>query len=443
MGPQVYPVPSDVELPKQADVVVIGGGIVGASSALFLAERGLDVVLLEKGHIAGEQSSRNWGWVRQLHRDPREFDLIRESLALWRGLDARVGGSTGYVECGILYGARDDKTVEDYRDWARDAAHSGIKAEIVTGPEVSRLLPGDLDPPGAVMICRSDGRAEPQKATPAIAIGARARGARIFADCAARGVETAGGKVVSVVSERGTIKTSNVVVAGGAWSRRLLRDLGLTLPQLKVRSSVSRTTPLPDAGPSVAVWDDVLGLRRREDGGFTLANGISCAAPITADSFRFCLNYLDILKLSWRDVGLRFNERFFTELREWAFVPYDKPSPYEACRVLDPKPDVPYVMAAFDSLKRRFPALADVHIVQMWAGLIDVLPDTIPVISPVETVDGLVVATGFSGHGFGIGPGAGHLVADIVTGAAPIADPHEFRFSRFTDGSHPKPLMGI
>src|SRR5215469_1373576 len=103
MGPIVDPVESDVALPAQADVVVVGGGIIGVSTAYFLAERGISVVLCEKGHIAGEQSSRNWGWVRKMGRDPRELPLIIESLRLWEGMNERVGTETGFRTTGIVY----------------------------------------------------------------------------------------------------------------------------------------------------------------------------------------------------------------------------------------------------------------------------------------------------------------------------------------------------
>ncbi|MDQ0324254.1 glycine/D-amino acid oxidase-like deaminating enzyme [Rhodopseudomonas julia] len=442
MGPQVDPVVSDRAFPEKADVVVIGGGIIGVSSALFMAERGMDVVVVEKGHIAGEQSSRNWGWVRQLYRDPREFDLIREALGLWRGLDQRIGGETGFTQCGILYGARNDKDVQAYRAWAEKAAASGIVTELLSGREMEKYLPGDQDLPKAILLCPGDGRAEPQKAAPAIALGARARGARIFTDCAARGIETAAGEVAGVVTERGRIATKNVVVAGGAWSRRILSDLDIVLPQLKVRASVARTSPV-EGGPEVSIWDDVLGLRKRADGGYTLANGLSNAAPLTPDSFRFFFDFLPVLAMDWRHVGLRLDERFFSEWRERKPVPYDQPSPYEACRVLDPKPDLGYVRKCFEEAKRRFPVFNDARLVQTWAGFIDTTPDVVPVISPVESCSGLIIATGFSGHGFGIGPGAGHLVADLVTGEKPIADPHAFRLSRFSDGSRPRPMTNL
>ena len=101
--PAIRTVASDEALPRRAAVCVIGGGVAGVTTALELAERGIDVVLLEKGEIAAEQSSRNWGWCRQMGRDPREIPLIQISLRLWDGMNARVGGETGFTRCGIIY----------------------------------------------------------------------------------------------------------------------------------------------------------------------------------------------------------------------------------------------------------------------------------------------------------------------------------------------------
>ncbi|MBS9478397.1 NAD(P)/FAD-dependent oxidoreductase [Ancylobacter radicis] len=442
MGPQVVPVASDPTVPPEADVVIVGGGIIGTTSALYLAERGLKVVLCEKGHIAGEQSSRNWGWCRQAKRDPREFELIREALRLWRGMDAHIGAATGFTTTGILFAANDAKKEASFESWVKEAAGAGIKSEMLSGAGIARVMQGDSTPPKAALWCDSDGRAEPQKAAPAIAEAARRKGAVILTDCAVRGVETGGGRVIAAVTERGRIATSNIVVAGGAWTRRILKDVGIDLPQLKVRASVLRTSPVP-GGPLPALWDHDFALRRREDGGYTIANGHVNVVPIVPDSFRFCFDFLPALQMEFASLRLRLGARFLTEWQEGALRPFDRPSVYEAARVLDPAPDQGYLDQAFAALKARFPAFVDARIVQSWAGFIDATPDAVPVISPVEKVSGLVVATGFSGHGFGIGPGAGHLVADLVTGAAPIADPHPYRLSRFFDGSRPRPMAGL
>src|SRR5438270_13899733 len=102
MAPRVDPVPSDEKLPASADVVIVGGGIIGASTALFLAQRGVATVLCEKGHIAREQSSRNWGWCRKMARDPRELPQIIESLRLWERMNGTLGAVTGPRPCGIM-----------------------------------------------------------------------------------------------------------------------------------------------------------------------------------------------------------------------------------------------------------------------------------------------------------------------------------------------------
>jgi glycine/D-amino acid oxidase-like deaminating enzyme len=111
--------------------------------------------------------------------------------------------------------------------------------------------------------------------------------------------------------------------------------------------------------------------------------------------------------------------------------------------VLDPVPNKKLADAAMARLTEAFPVFRDAKIAQRWGGMIDVTPDAVPVISTVADRAGLVVATGFSGHGFGLGPGAGRLAADLATGAAPLVDPHAFRFSRFSDGSKIVPLTGF
>src|SRR5262245_38247581 len=122
MAPRVDPVTSDQTLPSRTQVVVIGGGIIGTSTALFLAEKGVPTVLCEKGHIAGEQSSRSWGWVRKMGRDPRELPLIIESLRIWERLGSLVEAETGFRRSGILYLCDTDKSVakrEAWLDYAR------------------------------------------------------------------------------------------------------------------------------------------------------------------------------------------------------------------------------------------------------------------------------------------------------------------------------------
>ena len=142
MAPQVDPVPSDEVVPQRADVVVIGGGIIGTSAALFLAEKGVSVALCEKGHIAGEQSSRNWGWCRKMGRDPRELPLIIESLRLWQGMNERVEADTGFRQPGIMYLAETPAELGDLETWLEHARQYQLDTRPITRTEAEELMPG-------------------------------------------------------------------------------------------------------------------------------------------------------------------------------------------------------------------------------------------------------------------------------------------------------------
>ncbi|HEV8679181.1 MAG TPA: FAD-dependent oxidoreductase, partial [Stellaceae bacterium] len=164
MAPRVDPVASDEALPARADVVVIGGGIIGTSAALFLAQRGVSVALVEKGHIAGEQSSRNWGWCRKMVRDPREIPLIIESLRLWEGMNETVEAETGFRTCGIMYLAEKPEDLARLEGWLDYAREYQLDTRVIGGAEVARLLPGAQKPWAGALYTASDGKAEPQMA---------------------------------------------------------------------------------------------------------------------------------------------------------------------------------------------------------------------------------------------------------------------------------------
>ena len=226
MRPSVDPVQSDVEVPVHSDVIVVGGGIAGVSTALFLAQRGVSVTLCEKGRIGGEQSSRNWGWVRTMGRDPREIPLSIESLRLWRNMNAIVGAETGYREAGIMYLCDTHRDIEKHKAWLEHARPYQVDSRLLGPEEVDRLLPSSARPWAGALYTPSDGRAEPAKAAPAIAEGARRFGATILTGCAVRGLETQAGRVSAAVTEKGRIACGAVVLAGGAWSRLFCGNLG-------------------------------------------------------------------------------------------------------------------------------------------------------------------------------------------------------------------------
>jgi glycine/D-amino acid oxidase-like deaminating enzyme len=434
---------SDTEFPARASVAVIGGGIIGIATALELAERGIDTALFEKGVIAGEQSSRNWGWCRQMGRDAREIPLILESLKLWRGMNARIGADCGYRECGIIYLLATEAEVESRMKWyERNAKPYGLSTHPVSGEAAERLQPGAAVKWRGALYSPHDGRAEPHIAAPRIAAAARRKGAKVFTRCAVRGLETKAGRVSSVVTENGPVACDTVVLAAGAWSRLFLGNLALPFPQLTVINSVMRSKVL-ETGLALSASGGKFAFRKRLDGGYTISHRHMSVADIVPDSFPLFFKFLPLLILDRKGLKLRFGRRFF----EWAKLerrwPLDHPAPFEALRVLNPEP-VGWVLAqAVASLNECFPVFRDLEIVERWAGVIDATPDAVPVISPVDGMNGLYLASGFSGHGFGLGPAAGRLMADLITGSPPIADPRPFRYSRFFDDTPMRPTAGL
>jgi glycine/D-amino acid oxidase-like deaminating enzyme len=420
--------------PASADVVIIGGGIVGVSTAWFLTQQGVDVVVCEKGHIAGEQSGRNWGWVRQQLRDTREMPMIVESLKIWRTLAADIGEDVGFHEQGILIAARNDKEARQYVDWIRVSDEYGVETRFIEGDELASLVRGATVKWKGALYTPSDGRAEPHKATPAIARAAERNGATVLKACAVRGIETEGGAVSAVVTEHGVIRTSTVLCAAGAWTSMFCRSLGVTVPQLKVRGTVARTGPAENVLDG-NLYDNAIALRRREDGGYTLAHGTILDHPITPSTFRFAFKFLPALKTAIRNLRLSIGQEFVDEWQTPTTWPLDAESPFEKTRVLSPAPSASALSGIRRNLDRVFPQLASVPIVESWAGMVETTPDVIPVIDRIESIPGLFVATGFSGHGFGIGPGAGKSIAGMLTGNDVGIPLDEFRLSRFFDGT--------
>ncbi len=433
-GPAVSAFHPDPSLPTKVDVVVIGGGIIGTSTALELAERGLSVLICEKGQIGAEQSSRNWGWVRLSMRDPREIPLMLEAVRIWEGLDVRLGRKTGYRKTGIFFTTATQKSHDLHARWTSHLDPHQIDCRMIDGKDLDHLVPGHQMKVRGALYTPMDGRAEPQWVAPAIAEGARDRGAKVIAGCAVRSLDIQAGRVTGVVTERGRVACDSVVLAGGAWSRLFAGNAGIELPQLKTLNTVMRTTAV-EGGPDASIWAKGFALRKREDGGYTVASGGENIVDIVPDSFRLGLKFLPAFMEERQSLRFRLSGRWREEAgqaRRWA---PDERTPFELCRILDPEPSQRILRQSWARARSAFPVLESAEIVQSWAGMIDVTPDAIPVISPVEELPGLLISTGFSGHGFGIGPAAGKLAADLVTGDTPLVDPTPFRLSRFSDGS--------
>jgi len=442
MSPPVNPVTSDEKLPTTVDVVVVGGGIIGCLSAYYLALKRLSVAVIEKGHIACEQSSRNWGWCRQTGRDRRELPLIRESLMLWAGLNEAVGGDTGFRRTGLLYVTKDAGVLARWEEWLKKARDYQIPTRILNGDEARALMPGCGEVWAGGLYTANDGRAEPAMATPVIAEAARRLGVTLHQSCAARGLETEAGAVSAVVTEKGTVRTRAVLCAAGGWSSLLCRRHDIQLPQLNVRASVLSTEPAAHVADN-PISTPGFGVRRRLDGGYTVGMRGHATFELTPDAFRYVRAFWPGYVQERENITVKLSAAFFEALLRPRYWPLDATSPFERMRVLDPVPDQAVLDKALANLKAAYPILRDVSVAERWAGMIDITPDAIPVISPVETLPGFYLATGFSGHGFGIAPAAARLAADLITGDSPLLDPSPFRYSRMIDGTRLVPETGL
>lgn len=420
---------TDQDLPRRTGVVVIGAGVIGISTALSLAEKGVAVTVLEKGRVGAEQSSRNWGWCRTTGRDLAEVPLAMESVRMWDRMAVRVGADVGFRRAGVAYVAETARELEGHAAWLERARDYQVGSRLLDADETAALLPGAGRRFEGALHTPTDGKAEPQHAVPAMAAAARRLGVVILEGCAARGLDMQAGRVAGVVTERGRIACGAAVLAGGAWSRLFCGNQGVDFPQLKVLGSVLRTAPM--AGPEITTGGHDWSFRKRADGGYTIAQRNNMLTPIVPDSFRLLPRFGASFVRNRRELKLRLDGRFVQEWRtprRWAL---DRASPFEAVRVLDPQPSRASLAFARRKLAQAFPAFAAMQVAGAWGGLIDVTPDGVPVISAVEAVPGFHLASGFSGHGFGIGPGAGRLMADLVAGDLPLVDPAPFRFARF------------
>ncbi len=423
------------DLPDQADVVVIGGGIIGVMTVWELTRAGINAVLMEKGRIAGEQSSRNWGWIRAQGRDIAELSIMLEAQAMWTEI-VKETGDIGLQQTGTLYLADKPDEIDRYQAWLDEAATYQVSSRILDSAQVADLMPLAARRWAGALYTPTDLRAEPWLTVPACAKAAERAGAVIVEDCAVRLLDLEAGRIKGVMTEKGLIRTSSVVLAGGAWSSLFLRRHGVSIPQLSVRATVAQTEALPDVFAGGAV-DSRLAWRRREDGGYSLAPSGFHELFVGPDAFRALRGYAP--QLIKDPLGTRllpaapkgYPDAWGTP-RKWAG---DEVSPFERMRVLDPAPNKGKVNRLARDFSATFPNVGETKIKSAWAGMIDTMPDVVPVVDTCDAIPGLTICTGMCGHGFGIGPGMGRIAARLATGRDTGHDLTRFRFSRFSDGS--------
>ena len=433
MSPVVERVASDEGLPSAADVVIIGGGIIGSAAAYFLAREGVSVALLEKGYIGCEQSSRNWGWCRQQNRDPRELPLSHFSMQLWDSLGAEIGRDLGFRRCGQYYATDKEAVLAQWESWSPIGQALGVDTRLLSSAEIARYIPEAGRKWIGGVHSAGDGKAEPALAAPALAAGAQALRATIHQGCAARRLDISNRRVVGVHTEKGLIKANAVLCCAGAWASRFLRPHGINFPQAGVRQTAIRTAPAADVGSCLYAPD--FAMTRRLDGSYTLAISGKATIDITPQGLRYAREFLPQFARRLKNVRLGIGRSFITGPESLPALMTDNDRIFEQIRVLDPAPQQWLVRKTLRGVRAAFPQFANVEVTSMWGALVDCSPDAVPVISKVDEVEGLVLAAGCSGHGFGMGPGIGYLAAQLLRNDDACVDPTPFRLSRLVDGS--------
>ncbi len=375
---------------KTCDVIIIGAGIMGASSAFELAKRGLEVTVVDKGYVGHGPTGRSSAIVRQHYSNELTARMALHSLRVFQGFEERVGDECGFrrTGCVVLVEARDRAGLEANVALQQQV---GIRTEILSPEALREMMPG-LATTGLVAAAHEpeSGYADPHLTVNAYAQAARRLGATIFPRTEVTGVRFEGGKVVGVETPGGVLAAPRVVNCAGAWGARVARMAGVEVPidACRVQVAYFRRPPGHEA-PHPVVLDFIHATYFRSEGDdLTLAGLVD---PAEADA---------VVDPDAYDDGLDFD----------------------------------FVSDVGARLVRRYPAMEQGESTGGYASLYAVTPDWHPVIDEVPAGSGFYVCSGFSGHGFKLGPAVGLMVADLVTGAsAPVFDPRLFRLDRYAE----------
>ncbi|WP_430248327.1 FAD-dependent oxidoreductase [Providencia sp. PAZ2] len=421
-------------LPQQSDVVVIGAGILGVMTAINLAERGLSVVIVEKGNIAGEQSSRFYGQAITYKMTDETFLLHHLGKHRWRDMNAKVGVDTTYRTQGRVEVPLDEEDLVHVRQWM-DERHKNVgsdipfKTRMIEGSELNQRLRGAKSDWKIAGFEEDSGSFDAEVTAFVMAEYAKKIGIKIYTNCAARGLETQAGVISDVVTEKGTIKTSQVVVAGGVWSRLFMQNLGVDVPTLPAYQSQQLISAAPNApGGNVALPGNIY-FREQADGTYATSPRV-IVAPVVKESFTYGYKYLPLLALPDFPVHISLNEQLinsFTQETSWKL---DEVSPFEKNRDMTALPDLPELNSSLEKLKTEFPAFKDSKLIDQWSGAMAIAPDENPIISEVKEYPGLVINTA-TGWGMTESPVSSEMTADILLGKEPIINPKAFSLYRF------------
>jgi glycine/D-amino acid oxidase-like deaminating enzyme len=371
---------------EHASVVIVGGGVIGTSIAYHLASSGVtDVVLVERDELACGSTCRAAGGVRASFSNPANIEIGLRGLEAYSTFADEYDQEIDFRRDGYLYTLSDQHNLEVFTESVALQNRHGVPSVIIDPEEAQRISPL-ISTEGMVGACWSptDGKATPESVVMGYSAAARRHGARIVRHCEVHDIASDGGTITEVITAHGRIKTDTVVCAAGAWSRQIGDMVGVTIPVTPVRRQIAFTEPLaelPATSPSLTID--------------------------FPSNFYFHPEGKGLL-LGWSDPNEAegFNLRF--ELEDW-------------------------LMGVGAVAEKRVPAVLDYGISTGWAGLYEMTPDRNQIIDRSEAVEGLLVATGYSGHGFLMGPATGEIVRDLYHGVTPKFDISGFKLSRFSD----------
>ncbi|GAA1179475.1 FAD-binding oxidoreductase [Ornithinimicrobium humiphilum] len=371
------------QLPEHAEVVVLGGGVIGLSTAYQLARAGVDVVLVERDALGSGSTCKAAGGVRAQFSDEVNIHLARRSLEVYERFEELFDQPIDLHQVGYLFLLDDPADVAAFERAVALQNSLGVTTRMLDPDEAGRMSPLiRTDGLLAAAFHPRDGHCTPESVVQGYARAARRAGATVVTGCAATGGQVVDGRVRAVETEAGTIRTEQVVVATGAWSAEVGSWFGVDLPVHPLRRQVLTTGPVPGRGERTPFTIDFSTSFYFHDEGPGLLVGMS--DPHEQPGFR-----LD---------------------RDDAWLPG---------------------LAA--AIERRAPALSEVELRSGWAGLYEMTPDHNGLVGRSRTVPGVVYATGFSGHGFLLGPAVGETVADLVLGRPPETDVAALSVDRFAD----------
>lgn len=419
------------DLPASCDSLIIGGGVAGLTTAIELAERGQSVVVVEKGLVGAEQTSRALGWVSSLGDGALRLPLSSRSKSLWAGYAGRFGVDTSFERTGVTLLCRSEAEMESLAQWRAEARQSGaVDAVPFTLAELEARMP-NIAVPGLAGAWHQpgDGRVFAEEVAPALARIAKGLGVTILQSCAALSLETSAGRVSHVVTEHGMVQANAVVVAGGAWSRHLLRLHGISLPSLLVYGSLYRTAPTRTSLDACGATGS-FGWARARDGGLIFGDN-SVVATLTPDSFRLFPKFLPSLRSNGSKVSLDLDGDFIRSLRSEFAGRSTRRQAFLETRILAAAPDRRAGQRLLETLRREVVDCNGVEIEKAWGGVIDVMPDQAPVLGELDRIPGVFICTGFSAHGLAMAPAAAEALADTVTGRPTRIRVADYRLNRF------------